>query len=529
MRWWRGLSASLPAADVPVGAPGAATAAAKDAAVDTMPIEVCFVLDTTGSMGGLIEGAKQKIWSIANSIIKENPKSSLRIALVPFRDRGDVYITKVFDLTDDLDAMYKELTAFKAEGGGDEPESVNQALQDAVEKVSWGGGVGAGGKQDTIRLIFLVGDSPPHMDYPDDVKYPVTLEKAVKKNIIVDTVQCGANDRTTPVWREIARRGEGDFLQISQTGGMIAISAPQDKKLADLGAELAKTVVPYGSVAQQSAVRDKNVMNSAGPSEATSDRLIVNARGGGRGGGGMGGGAMGGGGGGGFGGMGGAVGGRGDLTQDILTDGKLLTTLKDEELPDNLKAMKPEERQAYVDKQLAQRKAINDEIAKVAKEREDYVKTEQAKAGNADAFDVQVTKTIQNNAQTAQRPPPTGRTNSTAAPRRSCNTRRIVQQDAAARYRPLRLGQFITRHGDHANAPLPAAPPFSGNAADKSRHPRHATRWRHKVRQGPLPSVQNPPNAPTGSHAGLSSSVWSATCVTALLRCKHPRTSTART
>jgi hypothetical protein len=25
-------------------------------------IQVCFVLDTTGSMGGLIEGAKQKIW-----------------------------------------------------------------------------------------------------------------------------------------------------------------------------------------------------------------------------------------------------------------------------------------------------------------------------------------------------------------------------------------------------------------------------------------------------------------------------------
>ena len=31
-------------------------------------IEVVFVLDTTGSMSGLIEGAKQKIWSIANAM-----------------------------------------------------------------------------------------------------------------------------------------------------------------------------------------------------------------------------------------------------------------------------------------------------------------------------------------------------------------------------------------------------------------------------------------------------------------------------
>ncbi len=100
--------------------------------------------------------------------------------------------------------------------------------------------------------------------------------------------------------------------------------------------------------------------------------------------------------------MGGAIGGKGDLTQDIQADGKLLSTLKEEEMPDNLKAMKPEERQAFVDKQIAERKAINDEIAKVSKEREAYVKTEMEKNANRDAFDVQVTKTIQNNAQAAR-------------------------------------------------------------------------------------------------------------------------------
>jgi hypothetical protein len=35
-------------------------------------IEVAFVLDTTGSMGDLIAGAKQKIWSIANTIVDIN-------------------------------------------------------------------------------------------------------------------------------------------------------------------------------------------------------------------------------------------------------------------------------------------------------------------------------------------------------------------------------------------------------------------------------------------------------------------------
>src|SRR5438552_5102923 len=55
-------------------------------------IEVCFVLDTTGSMGGLIEGAKQKIWSIANEMISAKPAPELKLGLIGYRDRGDEYV-----------------------------------------------------------------------------------------------------------------------------------------------------------------------------------------------------------------------------------------------------------------------------------------------------------------------------------------------------------------------------------------------------------------------------------------------------
>ena len=45
-----------------------------------------------------------------------------------YRDRGDEYVTKTFDLTNDIDAVYGQLRSFQAAGGGDEPESVNEAL-----------------------------------------------------------------------------------------------------------------------------------------------------------------------------------------------------------------------------------------------------------------------------------------------------------------------------------------------------------------------------------------------------------------
>src|SRR5438309_1671348 len=100
-------------------------------------VEVVFCLDTTGSMGGLIDAAKKKIWAICNQIAGGNPTPNLKVGLVAYRDRGDAYVTKVFDLTEDLDAVHANLMAFKAEGGGDFPESVNQALHDSVHKIKW--------------------------------------------------------------------------------------------------------------------------------------------------------------------------------------------------------------------------------------------------------------------------------------------------------------------------------------------------------------------------------------------------------
>src|SRR6188472_3298143 len=154
-------------------------------------IEVCFVLDTTGSMGGLIEGAKQKIWSIANEMISAKPTPELKLGLIGYRDRGDEYVVKSFQLTDDIDSIYAHLRDFKAEGGGDEPESVNEALAEAIEKMPW--------SQDrkVLKIIFLVGDAPPHMDYTDGAKYPELCRIAAKKELIINTVQCGSIAATT--------------------------------------------------------------------------------------------------------------------------------------------------------------------------------------------------------------------------------------------------------------------------------------------------------------------------------------------
>src|SRR5437667_1107505 len=118
-------------------------------------VEVVFCLDTTGSMTELIKAAKEKIWSISNQIASGKPTPELKVGLVAYRDKGDAYITKVHDLSGDLDAVYANLKTFEAQGGGDIPEHVNQALFEAVHKIKWST------DKKTLRIIFLVGDAAP--------------------------------------------------------------------------------------------------------------------------------------------------------------------------------------------------------------------------------------------------------------------------------------------------------------------------------------------------------------------------------
>ena len=368
------LAASAPGEERKPAATTSAAAkpAARPVAADSRPrIDVVFVLDTTGSMGGLIEGAKAKIWSIANQMISARPTPRLRIGLVGYRDRGDEYVTRRWDLSDDIDAIYGHLQAFQAGGGGDTPESVNQALHEAVHQMSWGG-------RDALKIVFLVGDAPPHMDYPDDVKYPVTLQAAMRKDLIVNTVQCGGIPATTPVWKEIASLGEGKFAAIGQTGDMQVVETPMDAELARLNRELGTTLVAYGSAETRGAVMAKQARAEAAAPAAAADRLAYNAA------------------------TAKVVQGGGDLVDDLKDGRAKLSELKAEELPVELRGKTAEEQKAYLARQEKKRTQLQAQVAELVKKRQAYVDAEMKKAaaeGKGSAFDAEVARTLKEQAK----------------------------------------------------------------------------------------------------------------------------------
>ena len=123
---------------------------------------------------------------------------------------------KVFGYINLTRTIYAQM---KARGGGDWPESVNEALDVAVNKMQWTT------DGDVRRIVFLVGDAPPHMDYKDDVKYPETCKKAAEKAIIINTVQCGDNAECRKYWQDICLKAEGTYVQIPADGGKVQVVA----------------------------------------------------------------------------------------------------------------------------------------------------------------------------------------------------------------------------------------------------------------------------------------------------------------
>lgn len=320
-------------------------------------VEVVFALDTTGSMGGLIDGAKRKIWSIARFIASGQPTPEVRIGLVAYRDRGDAYLTRFYDLSDDLDTVYQTLSSFEAAGGGDRPEHVSKALYDAVYRTSWTS------DQSTLKLVYLVGDAPPHTDYQDGYDYHAIARHARDAGIRINAIRCGNDAETEVVWNEIAHASAGEYASIEQSGGVRTVMTPFDDRLARLNARLAHTAIGYG-VARDEVARKVSTAIAA-PAPMAAERAGFYAL------------------------AGGAVGGRGDLVSESEEGGDhakgliagavgsmpvKVESLPAEALPPELAKLDGPSRRAFVEEKRQERARLAQEISSLSRERSEFLK-----------------------------------------------------------------------------------------------------------------------------------------------------------
>jgi hypothetical protein len=175
-------------------------------------LDIAFCIDTTSSMQNEINTVKAKVKSMVTAITKSKAHPIVRVGLVAYRDNGDEYVTKIFEFSENIDRVVRSISDLNADGGGDGPEAVDCGLHDAVERLDWTIDI------KTAKLLFLIGDAPPHSkDAKFDWKDEALL--AASRGIHINTIGCdgltGYGKEGFPLYKQISQLTNGTFEPLS--------------------------------------------------------------------------------------------------------------------------------------------------------------------------------------------------------------------------------------------------------------------------------------------------------------------------
>lgn len=338
---------------------GAALSQAAPVPPATKPVDLVICLDVSGSMNGLIDSARLKLWDVVNELAKIKPTPMLRVAVYSYGGQGanypadKGYIHKEIDLTTDLDAVYEKLNALKISG---HIEYVTGVSKRAIEEQKWSDEKGA------LKLLFVCGNEEADQD--TGVSYEDLGKLAKDKGVVVNTIYCGpSNDNIYPGWKAVAELCGGKHANIDMDkAAKQVVSTPYDKELNELSGKLNTTYVAYGKDGKEKAENQKKQDDNAQKAAPGAGASRAEAKGGSQ-----------------------YRNDAWDLLDRMKNDPKFdLKSLKEEDLCDEMKKLKPDEREGYLKKKAEEREEIKKKIAELSAKRAKHIEEEQKKAPRSD-------------------------------------------------------------------------------------------------------------------------------------------------
>ncbi|MDP6542733.1 MAG: vWA domain-containing protein [Phycisphaerae bacterium] len=335
-------------------------------------VDLAICLDTSGSMSGLIQSAKQKLWAVVNELATARPKPVLRVALYHYGNDGlkseNGWVKQLCPLTTNLDMVYEKLFPLTTNGG---TEYVARVMLAATTQLKWDK------SKDTLRIIFIAGNEPATQDKVHKLRD--TCKAAATAGIIVNTLHCGSEDKGRKTgWADAAAWADGQYAAIDHDRGTVVINTPHDKKLAELSAKLNVTYIGYGRGGKDGLARQKKQDANASSMNAPAAAQRASAKAGGL---------------------------YTNTGWDLVDASKQkdfdITKIKTEDLPKDMQKMSDDEKKAHIAKQSASRAAIQKEIMELSKKRIVFVKAEMAKKGlnEKTSFDAALRKMVRTQAE----------------------------------------------------------------------------------------------------------------------------------
>jgi Mg-chelatase subunit ChlD len=190
-------------------------------------LDLVFLIDATGSMADEIQKLKSSLRSIADDAARLPSRPDLCFGLVAYRDTTDPFVLRSHDFTDDLGAFQKVLNQLQADGGGDYPEAMSEALHETVHRLSWRG-------DGATRMVVLLADAPPQLG-PERPRYDAAMQVALGKGIKVFSVGAsGLDPQGEFIQRQIAQYTGGRFVFLTYDRADDPASGPGRETVHDV-------------------------------------------------------------------------------------------------------------------------------------------------------------------------------------------------------------------------------------------------------------------------------------------------------
>lgn len=305
-------------------------------------IQIAILLDTSGSMEGLINQARTRLWSIVSELSKgtrNGRKPVIELALYEYGkqslEASDGYIRRIMPLSRDLDGLAEQLFALSTNGGD---EYAGWVIQRATNELAW-----SRDPRD-VRLLFIAGNEGFDQGR---VPFGRSIAAARKRGVVVNTIYCGGEmDMEAKLWRVGATAGSGSFAMVNHNAAVMEIASPYDAELQRLSAEINSTYVYYGAKGAANSVRQKKMDSAAEAAGAPSARAAAKA----------------------------SIA-YSNAEWDLVDAGSSVEVgkLQADQLPPEMRKMTSAERTAHVAQKAAQRKAMQVKIAELSKKREEFV------------------------------------------------------------------------------------------------------------------------------------------------------------
>jgi len=214
-------------------------------------VQIGILLDTSGSMAGLINQARDQLWKIVNEVAKANKHNedvSIQVGLFEYGKQSiasyEGYLQMLSPLTSDLDKVSDELFKLRTNGG---EEYAGKVILEAVNRFAWST------HKDDMKLLIIAGNESFAQGR---VPYKKAIEKARNNGIIVNTIFCGSERQgRTMHWEDGAALGEGKYFNINHNDKRVYVATPYDDEIILLGKNLNSTYVSYGAKKLRKAKR----------------------------------------------------------------------------------------------------------------------------------------------------------------------------------------------------------------------------------------------------------------------------------